>query len=58
MRRLRAWMARTVPDALLITGTAAVAIGCCMIWLPLGIIVGGVELIALSILCGSGGETQ
>ena len=58
MRRLRAWMVRTAPDALLIAGIAAVAIGCGMIWLPLGVIVGGAELIALSILCGSGGETQ
>ena len=43
---------------LLVCGAGTVAVGCGMIWLPLGVIVAGGALIAFSLLSGPGGDEQ
>ena len=57
MKKLKDGIRRTAPDALLVLGAAAVAVGFGMIWLPLGVIVGGAAMIALAILSSPGGGT-
>lgn len=58
MERLRSALARWGADVLLVCGAAAVSVGCGMAWLPLGVIVAGVELIAFALLSGPGGDEQ
>ena len=56
MKKLKDAIRRAAPDVLLVAGAAAVAVGCGMIWLPLGVIVAGVAMIAFAIFSGPGGE--
>ena len=58
MKKLKDAICRAAPDMLLVAGAAAVAVGFGMIWLPLGVIVAGVALIAFSLLSGPGGDEQ
>ena len=56
MKKLKDAIRRAAPDVLLVAGAAAVAVGCGMIWLPLGVIVAGAAMIVFAILSGPGGE--
>ena len=58
MKKIRSALARFGPDVLLVCGAGTVAVGCGMIWLPLGVIVAGGALIAFSLLSGPGGDEQ
>lgn len=58
MKKLKSALARFGPDVLLVCGAGAVAVGAGMIWLPLGVIAGGVAMIAFAILSGPGGDEQ
>lgn len=56
MKKLKDAIRRAAPDVLLVAGAAAVAVGCGMIWLPLGVIVAGAAMIAFAIFSGPGGD--
>lgn len=58
MKNLRKALARYAADITMVVGAAAVAVGAGMIYLPAGIIVGGVLLIAGAALSGLGGDTK
>lgn len=58
MKKLKNALARFGPDVLLVCGAGTVAVGAGMIWLPLGVIVGGAAMIAFAILSGPGGDEQ
>lgn len=57
MKKLKKAIVKSVPDLILIGGAALVAVGAGMIYLPAGLIVGGVLVIAgvaLSAMDGGG----
>ena len=56
MKKLKDAIRRAAPDVLLVAGAAAVAVGCGMIWLPMGVIAAGAAMIAFAIFSGPGGE--
>lgn len=56
MKRLCAALRRCAADILLILGAAAVAVGAGMIYLPAGLISGGVLAIAGAVLESIGGD--
>lgn len=55
MKKLRKALAKYAPDVVLIAGAAAVAVGAGMIYLPAGVITGGVLAIAGVVLSTLGG---
>lgn len=55
MKKLRKALAKYAPDVVLIAGAAAVAVGAGMIYLPAGVITGGVLAIAGVVLSALGG---
>lgn len=55
MKKLKKALVKCVPDLILIGGAALVAVGTGMIYLPAGLIVGGVLVIAGVALSAMGG---
>lgn len=55
MKKLRKALVKYAPDVVLIAGAAAVAVGAGMIYLPAGVITGGVLAIAGVVLNTLGG---
>jgi 4-hydroxybenzoate polyprenyltransferase len=58
MKKLKSALARFGPDVLLVCGAGTVSVGFGLAWLPLGVIVAGLALIAFAVLCGTGGDER
>lgn len=56
MRRLSRALRRHGVDLVMVAGAAAMAVGCGLIYLPAGLIVGGALAIAGAILSALGGD--
>lgn len=58
MEKVKKALAHYLGDAVLIAGAAAVAVGSGMIYLPAGLIVGGLLAIAGAVLSSLGGDPK
>ena len=58
MKKLKNALARNATDLVLLAGAAAIAVGAGMIYLPAGLIIGGVLAIASAVLNTLGGDAK
>ena len=58
MRKLKNALARNATDLTLLVGAAAIAVGAGMIYLPAGLIIGGMLAIAGAVLNTLGGDAK
>ena len=56
MKKIKSALARFGPDVLLVCGAGTVAVGCGMIYLPAGLITGGVLAMAGAVVAMFGEE--